>query len=68
MAFFVMLTTRASLNCKARQVIKATLGTELYGGRYKEQPLGRMGRQMQAAGQEYKERKPTLEEPSGRAD
>ena len=70
MAFFVMLTTFSGFgpkeSAKLRQVIKATLGPELYGGRYKEQPLGRMGRQMVSAGQGIQgSEKPTLEDPSG---
>jgi hypothetical protein len=70
MAFFVMLTTFSGFgpkeSAKLRQIITATLGPELYGGRYKEQPLGRMGRQMVSSGQGIKgSEKPTLEDPSG---
>jgi len=70
MAFFVMLTTFSGFgpkeSIKLRQVIKATLSPNLYGGRFKEQPLGRMGHQMVASGQGIKgSEKPTLEDPSG---
>jgi hypothetical protein len=70
MAFFVMLTTFSSFgpkeSIKLRQVIDATLAPDLYGGWFKEQPLGRMGHQMVASSDEQKgSEKPTLEEPSG---
>jgi hypothetical protein len=70
MAFFVMLTTFSSFGpkeaIKLRQVINATLAPNLYGGWLREQPLGRMGRQMPASGQGEKgSEKPTVEEPSG---
>ncbi len=70
MAFFVMLTTFSGFgpkeSIKLRQVINATLAPDLYGGWFREQPLGQMGRQMAASGQSQKgSEKPTLEEPSG---
>ena len=47
---------------KLRQVINATLAPDLYGGWLREQPLGKMGRQMVASGQGEKgSEKPTLE-------
>jgi hypothetical protein len=69
MAFFVMLTTFSGFgpqeSIKLRQVINATLAPDLYGGWLREKPLGRMGRQMVAAGQGQKgSEKPTLEESS----
>ena len=70
MAFFVMLTTFSSFgpkeSIKLRQIINATLAPDLYGGWFREQPLGRMGRQMVASGQNEKgSEKPTLDNPSG---
>ena len=70
MAFFVMLTTFSSFgpmeSIKLRQIINATLAPDLYGGWFREQPLGRMGRQMMASGQGEKgSEKPTLENLSG---
>jgi hypothetical protein len=70
MAFFVMLTTFSSFgpkeSIKLRQIINATLAPNLYGGWFREQPIGRMGRQMVASGQNEKgSEKPTLENPSG---
>ena len=69
MAFFVMLTTFSGFgpmeSIKLRKVIDATLAPDLYGGWFREQALGRMGRQMVASGQRGKgSEKPTLEELS----
>ncbi len=71
MAFFVMLTTFSGFgpkeSIKLKQVINATLAPNLYGGWHKAQPLGAMGRQMVASGQDQKgSERPTLEEAATR--
>jgi Membrane MotB of proton-channel complex MotA/MotB len=70
MAFFVMLTTFSGFgpmeSIKLRKVINATLAPDLYGGWFREKPLGRAGRQMISSGQSEKgSEKPTLGSPSG---
>jgi flagellar motor protein MotB len=67
MSFFVMLTTFSGFgpkeSIKLKQIINATLAPNLYGGWHKAQPLGQMGRQMVASGQDQKgSERPTLEE------